>query len=142
MPHTSPDCVCVCMGEYGCVCTICVHASFHVCAASAGVSVLCVCRSLCCLLCLLRSNAVETLTQQTQPQAAWVRGGGVKIKKMAVSKETSLSVMNCMFKLYWSGMKFFMYIECLFHFGSFVFYIYVCDALRIIICIHGCILVH
>ena len=57
---------------------------------------------------------------------------------MAVSKEAFLPVIYCMFKLYWSRTKFFMYVECLFHFGSFVFYIHVCEALRIIIRIHGC----
>ena len=68
--------VCVCMGEYRCVCTICVYASFHVCAVK--------CRSEC-VVCVsftllpplpLHSNAAETLLQQTQPQADWVQGGG------------------------------------------------------------------
>ena len=31
-----------------------------------------------------------------------------------------------------------MYVKCIFHFGSFVFCIYVCDALCIIIHVHGC----
>ena len=57
---------------------------------------------------------------------------------MAVSKETFLPVIYCMFKLYWSRTKFLVYIECLFHFGIFVFYIHVHDALRIIIRMHGC----
>ena len=62
--------------------------------SSAGVSVVCVSFTLLPPLPSC-SNAVETLTHQTQPQAAWVQGGQ---KKMAVSKETFLPVIYCMLK--------------------------------------------
>ena len=138
MPHNTPDCVCVCvwvsMGVFAQ--SVCMLPFMCVCSQCRSVCVVCVCCSPCCLLCPLCSNAVETLMQQTQPQADWVRwGGGEGRKKLAVSKETFLPVVYCMFKLYWT--KFLVYIERLIHFGSFVF-ASVCDALRIIILIHGC----
>ena len=79
MPHTTPDCVFVCVWvSVGVFAQICVHATFHVCAVKCR-SVCVVCRSPCCLLCPLCVNAVETLVQQIQPQADWVQGGrGVK----------------------------------------------------------------
>ena len=61
--------------------------------SSAGVSVLCVSFTLLPPLPSC-SNAVETLTHQTQ--AAWVQGGQ---EKMAVSKEMFLPVIHCMLKL-------------------------------------------
>ena len=70
------------------------HASFHVCAVK--------CSSECVVSFTLLpplpscSNAVETLTHQTQLQAVGVQGGQ---KKMAVSKEMFLPVIHCMLKL-------------------------------------------
>ena len=130
MPHTPPDCVCVCMGDYGCVCTS-LCACFLSCVCSQ-VQECVVCHSLCCLLCPLHSNAAETLMHQTQLQAAWVQGGQ---KKMAVSKETSLPVI---YVLYVQTLLVQDQILHVFHFVSFDFCIHVCDALRIIIRIHGC----
>ena len=57
--------------------------------SSAGVSVVCVSFTLLPPLPSC-SNAVETLTHQTQPQPAWVQGAQ---KKMAMSKETFLPVI-------------------------------------------------
>ena len=95
MPHAPPDCVVGVWVSVGVFAQISEHASFHVCAVSAGVSVFCVSFTLLPPLPSC-SNAVETLTHQTQPHAAWVQGGQ---KKMAVSKETFLPVIHCMLKL-------------------------------------------
>ena len=48
--------LCACMGVYGCVCTICMHASFHVCAVK--------CKSVCCVIHSAASIALFAVMQQ------------------------------------------------------------------------------
>ena len=74
MPLAPPDCVVCVWVSVGVFAQISV-LPFMCVQSSAGVSVLCVCCSPGLLPPLPScSNAVETLTHQTQPQAAWVQG--------------------------------------------------------------------
>ena len=130
--------LCARMGEYGCVCTnLCACFLSCVCSQCRSVSVVCECCSPCCLLCPLCMQQKHSCNRPSR-RLTGCDGGWGGAKEVGRVKG---DVLAC----------FLLYVQTLLAQGQipsvyrmpyplwqFYFYIYVCDALHIIILIHGC----